>query len=223
MESNLKVFISLRESTCSECGENLGSKAWIFLNRDKGALCLTCADLDHLDFLPSGDAALTIRAKKYSTLYAVVLKWSRARKRYERQGLLVEGVALEKAEQQCLADADIRERRRVRAVEKREQVDQNFVLRFATRIRELFPSCPNRQETSIAEHACMKYSGRVGRSAAARDMDEMAVNLAVRAHVRHAMTEYDELLSKGYDRHDARALVEDKVSAIMGNWQRVYR
>ena len=32
-----------------------------------------------------------------STLAAVVLKWSRARKRYERQGLLVEAEALERA------------------------------------------------------------------------------------------------------------------------------
>lgn len=220
MDTELKVFISLRESICSECGENLGTKAWTFLNRDKGALCLSCADLDHLDFLPSGDAALTKRAKKYSTLHAVVLKWSRARKRYERQGLLVEEEALEKAEQECLADADIREQRRLRAAEKREQIDQNFVRRFAGRIRELYPSCPKKRETSIAEHACMKYSGRVGRSAAARDMDETAVNLAVRAHVRHTMTEYDELLSKGYDRNEARARVEDKVSDIIDNWQR---
>jgi hypothetical protein len=219
MGIDLKVFISHRESACSECGENLGTNAWIFLNRDKGALCLSCADLDHLDFLPSGDAALTIRAKKYSTLHAVVLKWSRARKRYERQGLLVEEQALEKAEQKCLADNDIRERRRAKATEKREQIDQNFVRQFAARIREIFPSCPKRRETSIAEHACMKYSGRVGRSAAARDMDETAVNLAVRAHLRHTMTEYDELLSKGYDRYYARVLVEDKVSDIMNNWR----
>ena len=80
----LKVFISTRESTCGECGENLGSKAWITLVEEKGALCLACADLDHLVFLPSGDAALTRRAKQHSTLSAVVLKWSRARKRYDR-------------------------------------------------------------------------------------------------------------------------------------------
>src|SRR5262245_61289787 len=90
----LRVFISTRESTCDECKENLGSKAWITFAGEKGALCLTCADLDHLVFLPSGDAALTRRAKKHSTLSAVVLKWSRARKRYERQGLLVEEQAL---------------------------------------------------------------------------------------------------------------------------------
>jgi len=61
-----KVFISSRESKCEECGEELGRKAWITLDRKKGALCLSCADLDHLVFLSSGDAALTRRAKKYS-------------------------------------------------------------------------------------------------------------------------------------------------------------
>ena len=83
---------------CAECGENLGFKAWIRLNSEKEALCLSCADLDHLLFLPSGDAALTRRARKHSVLSAVVLKWSKARKQYERQGLLVEEEALEKAE-----------------------------------------------------------------------------------------------------------------------------
>ena len=86
----LKVFITTREVTCSECGSYLGTHAWIVLTEDAGALCLACADLDHLLFLSAGDAALTRRAGKYSTLSSVVLKWSRARKRYERQGILVE-------------------------------------------------------------------------------------------------------------------------------------
>jgi len=95
---DLKVFISSRESKCDECKEELGQKALITLTEEKGALCLSCADLDHLIFLPSGDAALTRRSRKHSTLSAVVLKWSKARKRYERQGLLVEEVALKQAE-----------------------------------------------------------------------------------------------------------------------------
>jgi hypothetical protein len=103
----LKVFISTRESTCGECGENLGTQAWIFLRREKGALCLACTDLDHLVFMESGDAALTRRARKHSILSAVVLKWSRNRKRYERQGILVESEALEKAELGCLADSEV--------------------------------------------------------------------------------------------------------------------
>ena len=102
---DLKVFISSRDSTCDDCGENLGRRAWITLTADKGALCLACADLEHLDFLPAGDAALTRRARKYSTLVAVVLKWSSARKRYERQGLLVEPAGLAQAENDRLAKA----------------------------------------------------------------------------------------------------------------------
>jgi hypothetical protein len=155
----LKVFISSRESTCGECGENLGSKAWITLVEGKGALCLACADLDHLVFLQSGDAALTRRAKKHSTLSAVVLKWSRARKRYERQGLLVEEQALEKAEEECLADSEIRERRKEREAVRREEFDRQYVEQFAQRVRELFPGSPAGRETAIARHACQKYSG----------------------------------------------------------------
>ena len=49
----LKVFISNRDSSCEECGEELGRKAWITLVDERGAVCLACADLDHLVFLPS--------------------------------------------------------------------------------------------------------------------------------------------------------------------------
>jgi hypothetical protein len=108
MDNNqLKVFITHRESKCDECGDNLGDRAWIVLRGDKDAACLTCADLDHLVSLPSGDAALTRRSRKNSRLSAVVLKWSKARKRYERQGLLVDSDALEHAEQECSADAKL--------------------------------------------------------------------------------------------------------------------
>src|SRR5215469_14032639 len=136
----LKVFISTRESTCGECGENLGSKAWITLVEEKGALCLACADLDHLVFLQSGNAALTRRARNHSTLSAVVLKWSRARKRYERQGILVEEMGLVRAEEACLTDGEVRARRREREAERRAELDREYVASFARRIRELFPN-----------------------------------------------------------------------------------
>ena len=173
--SSLKVFISNRDSRCDECGADLGRRAWVTLADEGRALCLTCADLDHLVFLPAGDAALTRRVRKHSGLSAVVLKWSRARKRYERQGLLVEEDALEQAEQECTADATTREARRVRAAERRAELDDQYVARFAQRVRDLYPGCPHARETQIAEHACRKYSGRVGRSAAAKALDENAV------------------------------------------------
>lgn len=217
-ESELLVFISRRDSTCDECREELGHGAWITLNREKGALCLSCADLDHLVFLAPGDAALTRRARKYSTLAAVVLEWSRARKRYERQGLLVEEQALEKAEQECLADSESRERRREREAVKVAEMDKQYISQFAARVRECFPRCPAGKEMVIAQHACLKYSGRVGRSAAAKKLDEEAVRLAVVAHIRHAETDYDALLGKGYDRQDARWEVRNEVDRILSQW-----
>lgn len=217
---DLRVFISSRESRCDDCGEDLGHHAWIMLAGERGALCLACADLDHLEFLPSGDPALTRRARKYSTLAAVVLRWSRARKRYERQGLLVEEAALQRAEAECLNDAEARARRRTREAERRAEQDAEFVARFASRIRELYPGCPGDRPDRIAEHACQKYSGRVGRSAAARRLDADAVELAVIAHVRHDETRYDELLAHGLERWAARDRVRADVDRVLARWRR---
>jgi hypothetical protein len=211
----LKVFISSGEVTCGECGEALEQGAWISLAGEKGALCLACADLDHLLFLPSGDAALTRRARSHSVLWAVVLKWSHSRKRYERQGLLVEAKALEKAEAECLADAQARERKRERQGLQREKMDQRYLEAFAQKVRELFPGCPRGRETEIAGHACLKYSGRVGRSASAKALDE----LAVIAHIRHRETPYDRLLAQGYDRSAAREAVGEEIIRVLQKWQ----
>ena len=62
-DSQLKVFIVNHELKCDECGEDLGHNAWIVLKKEKGAVCLICADFDHLVFLPSGDTALTRRPR----------------------------------------------------------------------------------------------------------------------------------------------------------------
>jgi hypothetical protein len=217
---DLTVFIATGESACSECGQTLGRGAWICLAGERGAVCLSCADLDHLAFLPAGDAALTRRARKHSTLSAVVLKWSRARKQYERQGVLVEPAGLALAEAECLADATARARRAEREAERRAELEPAFVAAFAQRVRERFPGCPAGREQAIAEHACRKYSGRVGRSAAARTLDDSAVRLAVIAHLRHVETAYDELLAAGRDRHDARHEVAEQVRVILAEWER---
>jgi hypothetical protein len=218
-KNELKVFISSRDSKCDECGEQLGRGAWIQLQEDKGAVCLECADLDHLAFLPSGDAALTRRSRKHSKLSAVVLKWSKARKRYERQGVLVENSAIDRAEQECEADVLQRQKRRAQAAMRRAELDKEYIKLFASRVREMYPFCPKERESIIAEHACRKYSGRVGRSAAAKELDEQAVRLAVNAHVRHVETEYDELLMRGLDRMEARGTVRKSVTDLLETWQ----
>ena len=75
-----------------------------------------------------------------------------------------------------------------------------------------------RSRAGIAEQACRKYSGRVGRSAAAKDLAEDAVRLAVVAHVRHAETGYDALLLSGADRTEARARIRADIARIMKEW-----
>ncbi len=215
----LKVFIISNEAVCSECGEKLARHSWITLVEGKGPVCLDCADLAHLIFLPSGNAALTRRAKKYSTLSAVVLEWSRNRKHYERQGLLIEEAGLQQAEEECLADADARERRREREAVRRQELDQEYIKSFAGRVRELYPSCPAGREQAIAEFACQKYSGRVGRSAGAKNLDEEAVSLAVIAHIRHTETDYDKLLDAGVERWEARSEVKYQIQEVLNRWR----
>ena len=72
----------------------------------------------------------------------------------------------------------------------------------------------------VAEHACAKYSGRVGRTAMAKAFDPKAVDLAVQAHVRHQHTEYDEHLLDGMERREARELVLPEVARILDDWSR---
>ena len=63
-KEDIKVFISSRASRCDACGEELGSKAWINLAGERGSLCLSCADLDHLLFLKySGRVGRSASAK----------------------------------------------------------------------------------------------------------------------------------------------------------------
>ena len=185
---------------------------------DMGPLCLTCADMDHLAFLPSGDAALTRRAKKASHLSAVVVRWSRARKRYERQGLLVEEAALEQAEQECLADENARMRRRERDAGAPGRPGSGIAGPSCYRDRPVVSRLPAGRAEAIARHASLRGSGRVGRSAAGRSLDEKAVTLALVASVRHEDTEYDSLLMAGVPREAARDRVRPDIDRVLNGW-----
>ncbi len=211
------VFQCIRESKCSECGRELGLGDLLRIEAGNH-LCLGCSDLDHLMFLPSGNTALTRRARKHSPLHAIVVKFSSARKRNERQGILIDEAALERAERECLADEDARVLARERAAEKRVRLDAEYVRKFAEQIRERYPSCPPLEERIIAERACEKYSGRVGRSEAAKRFDPEMIDLAVWAHVRHQYTEYDLLLAQSWPRENARNAVAAEVEKILGSW-----
>lgn len=79
--------------TCHRC-HGTGS---LLIMEEPGPACLSCAGLGDLDFLPAGNTLLTRRAKAKSSRHAVVVRFSRSRGRYERQGLLVEPGAVEAA------------------------------------------------------------------------------------------------------------------------------
>ena len=81
---------------CHRCG---GTGAYL-IKESAGPSCLPCAGLGVLEFLPAGDAALTWRAKAKSRVCAVLVRFSRSRKRFERQGLLLEFGARREAERE---------------------------------------------------------------------------------------------------------------------------
>ncbi|GGN80354.1 hypothetical protein GCM10010112_55820 [Actinoplanes lobatus] len=213
---DLVVMLPVRDFTCASCGHD---GAEMLTMEDAGPICLTCADLDHLVFLPAGDAALTRRAKAASRLSAVVVRFNRSRKRHERQGLLVEQTALDQAEQQCLSDEEARARRRERDRERREAADETFQGELAGEITRLFPGCPPDRADAISQHTSIRGSGRVGRSAAGRALDPDAVTRAVIASIRHDDTPYDELLMSGVPRDEARARIRDAIDHVLALWR----
>src|ERR1700675_160490 len=162
---DLVVFDILRESKCVDCGKELLRGDFLFMEGER-PLCLTCADLDHLVYLPRGDTALTRRARKHSALSAVVVRFSRARKHYERQGVLVEESALEQAEAECSADAERRSVQRERAEIYRDKQDQVLAMRMAESIRQMFLGCAPEEARAraIAANTPVRGSGRVGRN-----------------------------------------------------------
>lgn len=87
----LVVILPLKDDwKCHRCG---GTSDFLIMEKP-GPACLPCAGLGDLEYLPAGDALLTRRVKARSGRSAVVVRFSRSRKRYERRGILVEAAAL---------------------------------------------------------------------------------------------------------------------------------
>jgi hypothetical protein len=212
---DLVVIAPVTEWKCASCGD---TGPFLIMENDE-PLCLTCADLAHLVFLPSGDAALSRRAKRESGLTAVVMRFNTRRRRYERRGVLVEEAALARAEELCLADEEVRLRRRERDRVRRANEDVEFQAAMAREIVRLFPGCSAERAEAVARHAGERSSGRVGRTAAAKALDENAITLAVVASVRHENTEYDSLLMSGVPRDEARDRIRPTIDAILTAWR----
>jgi hypothetical protein len=214
--ADLVVVSPLKGWICAGCG-SAGED--LLVMEDRGPVCMSCADLAHLVFLARGDTALTRRARKHSRLSAVVVRFSRTRGRYERQGVLVEAEAIAQAEAECLGDEVVRARRREREAERRAGEDIEFERELAVEIARLFPACPPERREEIATHTAQRGSGRVGRTAAGRALDPEAITLAVVAAIRHGDTDYDDLLMAGVDRGEARRRIHADLERTLEEWR----
>ncbi|KAI1463373.1 uncharacterized protein F4812DRAFT_245222 [Daldinia caldariorum] len=88
---------------------------------------------------------------------------------------------------------------------------------FRNSILSLFPQIPAKDVTEAIQQTMRKHSGRVGRTTKL-DIAERT-RLAVRAHIRHRHTDYDELLRRGVQRDRARTQINQMVDKIACEWR----
>lgn len=78
-------------------------------------------------------------------------------------------------------------------------------------LRRLAPKIPAHEFSAVCDHA---VDSRGLRPAS----PESAAWLSLVAYVRHVMTEYDELLSQGYDEESARHFVVGEMDEVLASW-----
>lgn len=200
-----KVVAAETTWECGTCGDTGG----LILKAKSGGICLDCAGLGHLVFLPAGDAALTRRARKASPQSAVVIRNNRARQRLERQGILADNKAIEFAARQCLDEAD------------RDGQDEREMFRrdVAAAIQQQFPGCPATRADAIAYHHALRFSGRDRRCETERALAPEAIEAAVASSACHVDTDYDDLLKSGVAHADARHRVSGRIRDILHMWR----
>jgi len=176
---DLVFFEILRDSKCTRCSKVLSKGEFLFLDGEQ-ALCLSCADFDHLEYL----RFLRLSAQKKN---ASAMPNSAAR--------------------------------RGRSELRRAEQDHDLVARMTGAILKLFPGCPSQDAQAIAAHTAARGSGRVGRTSAGRALETEALTNAVVAAIRHNHTRYDQLLTRGWRRIDARDAVRDVIERVMESWR----
>lgn len=78
-------------------------------------------------------------------------------------------------------------------------------------LRRLAPRIPPHEFGAVVDHALDSRGLRAS-------SPETAAWLSLVTYVRHAFTEYDDLLAQGYDQDSARFFVADAITAVLGQW-----
>ncbi len=214
------IYLTKKETLkCSSCNKRIGLGQMFVAETEKHrGTCFSCSPFVNGTLLKPGNAALTRRSKKHSSYCGVLFTWNRRRKRFERKGQYVEAVAITKAEQECAEDAEKRALKNEKAAIVRAEQDKIYIAEFSKAIRDLYPNCPKNREIAIAKHACEKYSGRVGRTAKAKEFDKKMIDLAVEAHIRHAETNYDNQFGTGKTKRAIRSDVKQDIVSVLRKW-----
>jgi hypothetical protein len=208
------------ESYCAGCGLGiLLSSGSRFKKEGENGFCLKCAGLNHLVFLPSGNPTLTRRASKYSSVKAIVKQINLTYKGYERIGILVEEVALQKAREECIFEEknpDIASSQKSR---KQDKFESHYIETFSIQIQSHYPSCSKEDVLKIAAFAYRNYLGKTRPSFSFKKLNSENIDLAVRIHVLHYYTNYSELHRLGRDTENVRNQLLSTVNEIIGKWK----
>lgn len=159
-------------------------------------------------FVPKGDVYVTKNCRKEThaagqNVYVVV------NKRRKPIGLRCPASIVKAVQDSDQATAA----KRAEAVQKRDAAIEGD---FEQALKRLFPNTPKESIPRIVSHAVKKRSRRVGRSGTVQLDDK--VKLAVRAHIRHQHTEYEQLLRQGTSREEARRQVWSKLNEVARLW-----
>jgi hypothetical protein len=92
---------------------------------------------------------------------------------------------------------------RYRALAKRPEIE--------SALRRLAPRIPKHEFEATLDHALTSKGIREA-------TPETAAWLSLVAYVRHALTEYDDLLTQGYDHDSARFFVAAQIDTILSAW-----
>ncbi len=85
-----------------------------------------------------------------------------------------------------------------------------------TALRRLAPRIPPHEFGAVVDHAIDSRGLRTS-------TPETAAWLSLVAYVRHAFTDYDDLLAQGYDQDSARFFVAGEIETVLGQWGVVRR
>jgi hypothetical protein len=78
-------------------------------------------------------------------------------------------------------------------------------------LRRLAPRIPAHEFGAVVDHALDSRGLRTA-------TPESAAWLSLVAYVRHALTEYDDLLTQGYDQESARFFVRAEIEQVLASW-----